>query len=440
MIHPELPYNLEAEQATLGALIANREAIVMIAPWFKAEMCYQERHQQIYTAILNLFNRRTPPDIRTVSDELTRTNLLDEVGGITYLADLTNAMGSSYHVEYYAREVERCAVNRQLIYAGGKIAAIGYQNGELDEALGSAQQELAKITSHSAAEGLMSFSTLADRQYEWLHSGIVSGVPTHFRDLDEYTGGLHDSDFIILAARPSVGKTALLLGMGYNIAQDQERDVLIFSLEMSRDQLMQRAAAMEAGIDLMRLRMMKLNEAEADCYMATLGSLAALPVFVDDTGAQSSAAIRAKASRHLAQRGRPLIVCIDYLQLMSAPGVKADNRVEAVSSISRNLKALAKELNCPVVALSQLSRGVEGRQSHIPMLSDLRESGGIEQDADIVLFIYREELYDKDTDKKGIAELHIAKHRNGPLGVLPMRFDAATTKFSDLTYRTPEGY
>ncbi len=440
MTYPELPHNLEAERAVIGAAIVSRDALIRIAPWFNGAWFYLDRHIGLWKAIMAIHESGEAPTIAALTIALKRSGTLDTLGGFGYIAELTdNAM--SWQIETYAREVERCAILRQLVTAGANVAKLGYQHDlSADEALGSAQKELAQIALRGTASGLISFEALATRQYEWLDAGVAPGIPTDFRDLDELTGGLHASDLVILAARPSVGKTAMLLNLAINIARRGTHDIQVFSLEMSRDQLMQRAAAMEARIDLMSLRLMRLSETSAQAYMAALGALAALPVFVDDTPAVPVSTIRNAAFRHQAERGRDLVLFVDYVQLMAAPGIKPDRRVEAVSSISRDLKALAKELDCPIVALSQLSRAVEGRQSKVPMLSDLRESGGLEQDADVVLFLYREELYDRETDKLGIAEVHIAKHRNGPIGVVPMRFDKSTTRFEDLTYRTPEGY
>jgi replicative DNA helicase len=266
----------------------------------------------------------------------------------------------------------------------------------------------------------------------------VVGVPTGYTDLDELTGGLQPSDLIILAARPSVGKTSLALSLAYNVAFQSNSTVGVFSLEMSRDQLVQRMLSMHTGIDMQRLRTGNLRGDELNLALEGMGVLSEIPIYIEDTPGLSINEVRSKARRLHAEAGVDLLM-IDYLQLMS--GKRSDNRVQEVSEISRGLKALARELNVPVIALSQLSRAVEGRQSHVPMLSDLRESGSIEQDADIVMFIYREELYDKETEKKGIAEIHMAKHRNGPLGVIPLRFEARTTRFQNLErYRAPEGY
>ncbi len=443
MTHPELPQNIEAEKATLGSILLNREAIVAVAPWLLAEYFYMDRHAQIYEAMLACYNARIPPDTRTVSEELRRRERLDSIGGVPYLSDLVDTVPTSYHVEYYARIVERTALLRQLIKAGGKIAALGYdEREELENTLDQAEQTLFEVSQRRSNQDFIHIGQVIDSYYEQInylqeHRGEVVGVPSGFRDLDELTGGLQQSDLIILAARPSVGKTSFALSLGYNVATRHQRNVGIFSLEMSRDQLVQRLLAMDTRIDSHRLRTGHLNEADLQNVMESMGRLAAVPIYIEDTPGLSIMEVRSKARRLQSQSGVDLII-IDYLQLMA--GKRSDNRVQEVSEISRGLKALARELNVPVIALSQLSRAVEGRTSHIPMLSDLRESGSIEQDADIVMFIYREELYDKETDKKGIAELHIAKHRNGPIGVVPMRFDAATTRFDDLTYRAPEGY
>jgi replicative DNA helicase len=443
MTHPELPQNIEAEKATLGSILLNREAIVAVAPWLLSEYFYMDRHAQIYEAMLACYNARIPPDTRTVSEELRRRDRLDSIGGIPYLSDMVDTVPTSYHVEYYARIVERTALLRKLINAGGKIAALGYdEREELENTLDQAEQTLFEVSQRRSNQDFIHIGQVIDSYYEQInylqeHRGEVVGVPSGFRDLDELTGGLQQSDLIILAARPSVGKTSFCLSLAYNVATRHQRNVGIFSLEMSRDQLVQRLLAMDTRIDSHRLRTGHLNESDLQNVMESMGRLAAVPIYIEDTPGLSIMEVRSKARRLQSQSGVDLII-IDYLQLMA--GKRSDNRVQEVSEISRGLKALARELNVPVIALSQLSRAVEGRSTHIPMLSDLRESGSIEQDADIVMFIYREELYDPNTDKKGIAELHIAKHRNGPIGVVPMRFEAATTRFDDLTYRTPEGY
>lgn len=440
MTLPELPQNIEAERATLGSLLTNRDAIVMVTNWLTPDMFYLDRHGQIYSAIQRLFSRRTPPDLRTVSDELRRIDALEPIGGLDYLLGLSGELPTSYHVEYYAREVERCAILRRLITAGTAIARVGYDTSqEADAALGTAQKTLADISSRMQRGGLVPMADLVDREYARLEqaanddAGALSGCRTGLYDLDDLTGGLQDQDLIILAARPSVGKSSLMACLARGAAEYGERDALIFSLEMSSDQLTQRLTAMESRVDSSRIRTLRMNEGDTGAFITALGKLSEVTIAIDDTPAVSVSYVRNAAFRHQAAHGRPLIIFVDYLQLMTAPGFRPDDRVGIVSEIGHGLKALAKELHCPVVALAQLSRAVESRQSHIPMLSDLRESGGLEQDADIVLFIYREELYDRETDKKGIAELHIAKHRNGPVGVIPLRFDPHTTRFDNLS-------
>ncbi|GAB4111710.1 MAG: replicative DNA helicase [Roseiflexaceae bacterium] len=443
MTQPEPPNNLEAERATLGSILLNREAIVPIASWLQPEHFYLQRHAQIYEAMLACYSARIPPDTRTVAEELRRRGRLEAVGGLLYLTELVDGVPTSYHIEYYAKTVERTALLRMLIAAGGKIAAEGFnEKEELEITLDKAEQMLFEVTQRRSTSDFVHIGQVIDQYYEQInylqeHRGEVVGVPTGFRDLDQITGGLQRSDLIILAARPGVGKTSLAMSLAYNVATLNQGTVAIFSLEMGREQLVQRLLAMDTKIDSHRLRIGNIPDHELRVVMEAMGRMASLPIYIEDTAGVSIMDVRSKARRLQSQAGIDLIV-IDYLQLMQ--GRRSENRVQEVGEISRGLKALARELNVPVLALSQLSRAVEGRTSHVPMLSDLRESGSIEQDADIVMFIYREELYDQNTDKKGIAEVHIAKHRNGPVGVVPMRFEAATTRFADLSYRTPDGY
>lgn len=449
----ELPQNLDAERAVLACVLAGHHmeplqapVLPMLATWLTAEMFYSAPLGAIWATLVRLHGRGEPVSASSVLNELRGRGQLDAVGGPAALADLFGNEHLPSAAEYFARQIERAYVQRQLISAAGAIARMAYAGAQdTAELIGSAQKQIAQVQLRAAASGLRFLSDLTEREYERLERSsegaqLGQGLRTGFRDLDEITLGFQDQDLIILAARPSVGKTALAINLAHGMAAAGDRDVLIFSLEMSRDQLMQRMESMHSRIDSMRIRTLRMNDEEASAYLETLAHLAELPIAIDETPAASLAYVRAEAYRVQAERGRKLAIVVDYLQLMSVAGENVDNRVQAVSEISRGLKALAKELDCPVIALSQLSRGVEARQSKVPMLSDLRESGSIEQDADIVMFIYREELYDKETDKRGIAELHIAKHRNGPVGVVPMRFDAATTCFGDLTYRDAEGY
>ncbi|MBC8163114.1 MAG: replicative DNA helicase [Roseiflexaceae bacterium] len=438
-----LPSNIEAERAVLGSVLLNRDAVTAIAAWLQPDDFYTEQHAWVYEAMLHCYNNRVPPDTRTVSDELRRKERLDPIGGLPYLLSLVDSVPSSYHIEYYAQIVQRTALLRKLISAGGQIARIGYdESHDIEETFDKAETALFEVSQRRSTQDFVHIGQVIDTYYEQInylqeHRGEVVGVPTGLRDLDEITGGLQRSDLIILAARPAVGKTSFAMSVAHGVAKAGNGVVGIFSLEMSRDQLVQRMLAMETGIDTHKLRTGHIRDSELQLVMEAMGRLASLPVYIEDTAGLSIMEVRSKARRLQARVGIDLLV-IDYLQLMQGRG--RENRVQEVGEISRGLKALARELNIPVIALSQLSRAVEGRTSHIPMLSDLRESGSIEQDADIVMFIYRDELYNPDTDKKGVAEIHIAKHRNGPVAVVPMRFEASTTKFSNLTYRTPDGY
>jgi replicative DNA helicase len=373
-----LPANIEAERATLGSILLNREAIVAIAPWLPPAAFYMEKHAWIYEAMLACYNARVPPDTRTVSDELRRLDRLETIGGVPYLGELVDAVPTSHHVEYYARIVERTALLRQLIVAGGKIAALGYdEQDDLEMTLDKAEATLFEISQRRSTQDFVHIGQVIDSYYEQInylqeHRGEVVGVPSGFRDLDEITGGLQRSDLIILAARPSVGKTSFALTLAYNVATQHQATVGVFSLEMSREQLVQRLLALDTGINTHNLRTGHVRDTELQILMEAMGRLASAPIYIEDTPGLSIMEVRSKARRLQAQSGIDLVI-IDYLQLMA--GRRTDNRVQEVSEISRGLKALARELNIPVIALSQLSRAVEGRTSHVPMLSDLRESG-----------------------------------------------------------------
>ncbi len=587
-IERPVPYDINAERATLGSILLDRDAIIAVAAWLHSDYFYLQKHASIYEAMLACYNRRVPPDLATVVDELRRRNQLEQVGGIYALTELANDVPTAVHIEYYARIVERTALFRRLIEAGGKITALGYaEQEEIEAVLDKAEAELFAVSQRRTMQDFIHIGAVIDTYFEQVSDlterrSEMVGLPTGYFDLDKLTGGLQRSDLIILAARPSVGKTSLALSIAYHAGVHQHQTVAIFSLEMSREQLVQRLLAMHTGIDTQRLRTGNIDR-DLQTVMEGMGVLSSSPIYIDDTPALSIMEVRSRARRLHAQSRIELVV-IDYLQLMQAR--RSDNRVQEVSEISRGLKALARELDVPVLALSQLSRSVEGRTSHIPMLSDLRESGcvtgdtqvylpntgqyqridrlvgqvgfhvlavdpatqelalrpvervfatgmqpvfclttrcgrsiratanhrfltragwqrldalycgqqialprclpqsheigagvlagagdicwdaitgivpdaggvqpvydltvadlhnfvandiiihnSIEQDADIVMFIYREELYDRETDKKGIAEIHLAKHRNGPLGVVPLRFEAATTSFRNL--------
>lgn len=445
-----LPYNLEAEAATIGSALVNRAAAVEVAPWLAADAFYDEVNRTVWAALLAVANAGGVPNLVSVGQQLRRDEALDRVGGMARLSEYADLPAGVYsaNIAESAQLVETAHLERRLILGAQQAARIAADPAkDIASKLSDAQRVFAEIQPQSNGAGLAHIggAIATERaRVAALQAGkrVSTGVATQYRDLDEMTGGLQPTDLIILAARPSVGKTSMALSMAYNIANrmsedDRDQDVVVFSLEMGREQLTQRLVSMHTRIDTHRLRTLHLNSEEIELYMQGLDEIAALPVFLDDAAGVDLAYIRHRLYAHVAARGTPAVVMIDYLQLMAA---KAENRVQEVSAISRGLKSLAKEFRIPVIALSQLSRAVEGRTSHVPMLSDLRESGSIEQDADQVWFLYREELYDKDTDKKGTAELHIAKHRNGPVGAIPLRFDAATTRFDTLTYRNMEGY
>lgn len=438
-----VPYDLAAEEAVLGSLLLDRDAIIKVAPFLLPEDFYREAHGQIYAAILDLYTRREPPDAITLAAELERGGRLQNIGGQSYLVSLVNRTPTSVHVEYYAHIVERSSVLRRLISTGGEIAALGYsEEQEVTSVLDKAEQLLFAVSQRTSSREFASIEQVLNEYYERIETmqhnpGAVVGVPTGFHDLDEVTGGLQPSDMIIIAARPGTGKTSLALGIAHNAAL-KDKHVGVFSLEMGRDQLVQRLLAVETGVDSQRLRLGYLTDDDWVAVSDAIGRLANLPIYIDDSPGLSISELRAKARRLKAEVGVDLII-IDYLQLMQGTARKDGNRVQEVGEISRNIKTMARELNIPVIACAQLSRAVESRTKHVPMLSDLRESGSIEQDSDIVMFIHREEMYDEETEKKGIAELHIAKHRNGPLAIVPLRFWHTTTKFTDLEVYHTDG-
>ena len=437
------PHNLDAEQSLLGSLLIDRDAIIRVAAFVKPEDFYAPANGTVYRAVLDLYNRREPTDVVTLTDELGRRDQLETVGGAAYLSALVSAVPTAVHVEYYGRIVERTATLRRLIDAGTQIVTIGYRDGvETEDALDAAERAVFEVSQKRQTKDFVAVADVLDRFFDQIdylqqHRGEVVGVGTGFADLDQLLGGLQRSDLVIVAARPSMGKTSLALGLAHGAAIAHGKTVGVFSLEMSAEQLVQRLLAMETGVDAHRLRLGQIDDTEWDRISRAFGRLAEARVFIDDQAAASVMDVRSKARRLQAEHGLDLLV-VDYLQLMT--GRRSENRVQEISEISRGLKGLARELNIPVVALSQLSRAVETRADHRPMLSDLRESGSIEQDADVVLFIYREDKYEEDSDKRGIAEIIVAKHRNGPVGSVNLRFFERTARFADLeVYRGADG-
>lgn len=438
-----LPQNIEAERGVLGSIIIDPEAIVQVGDFLTADDFYRDVHRTIYEVIAQLYEQREAADFITICDELERRNKLEDVGGASYITSLINQVPTSGNVEYYGRIVERTAILRRLIHAAGEIAAIAYDEVDANVALEKAEQLIFGISqrhTHSDFSPLRDLLSDYMNKLDQLHErrGAIVGVPTGFTDLDRLTGGLQKSDLIILAARPAVGKTSLALSLAHNSAIKHQRSIAVFSLEMSKEQLVQRLLSMDAGVDQQRLRTGWIEDDDWERIIYSMGTLSEANIWIDDTAGISTVEMRSKARRLQAEHGIDLII-VDYLQLMqsSVSGKRNENRVQEISEISRNLKGLARELDIPVLALAQLSRAVDSRQSKVPILSDLRESGSIEQDADIVMFIYRDDVYHPESERKNIADIIVAKHRNGPVGEISLYFQANQTRFHDLEITPP---
>ncbi len=437
------PQNIEAEQSVLGSLLIDPDAIIKIANFMQPDDFYRETHQMIYGAIVALHERREPADLITVVDELERREQIETVGGAAYLTSLINSVPTSIHVEHYAHIVERTSIMRRLIAAAGEIAALAYQEeGEVDEVIDQAEQILFDVSHRRISKSLVPIRDVVREYYERIeflveHQDETLGVPTGLIDLDRLLGGMQPSDLIIVASRPGVGKTSLALSIASNAALKNDAVVALFTLEMAGEQLVQRMISSRTGIDAQRLRLGRIEDTEWDQFTRASSVLSEAAIFIDDTPSPSPMEIRTKARRLAAEYDLDLIV-IDYLQLMQGGSQRSENRVQEISYISRALKGLARELNVPVLALSQLSRAVESRQDKRPVLSDLRESGSIEQDADVVMFIYRDEIYDEDTARANIADIIVAKHRNGPTATIALRFDPHLTQFSNLDLQAVE--
>ena len=433
-----IPANLEAERAVLGALLIDPDAIIKIANFVRPADFYRQSHGWIYEAISSLNERHEPIDFVTLVDELERREQLTDVGGPAYITDLISTTPTAIYVDHYARIVERTAVLRRLISAAGKVAELAYdENQDVDDVVDRAEQIIFGVSESRIHRDLMPVGAIMPTVVERIgfltrNRDRLMGVPTGFTQLDKLLGGLQESDLIIVAGRPGMGKTSFGLTIAKHAAKHYEARVAVFSLEMSNEQLVQRLLSMETGIDSHRLRLGDIHEDEWAILMEAANQLSSNSVYIDDTPAASVTEIRTKARRLYAEQGIDLIV-IDYMQLMSGQtGARNENRQQEISYISRSLKALARELNVPVMALSQLSRAVESRADKRPMLSDLRESGSIEQDADVVLFIYREDYYIEDTDRENIADVLVAKHRHGTTGTVSLFFRKELTQFRDL--------
>jgi replicative DNA helicase len=433
------PHNIEAEEAVLGSLLIDPDAIIRVSTFLQSTDFYVERHNWVYEAVLELHERRQPADLVTLSDELERRNQLDEVGGAAYLTSLMNVTPTSIHVEFYARIVERTAVLRRLIDAAGKIAQLAYQdNDDVEQVVDRAEEIIFGISERRVDRDLRPIRNVLDQYYDrieylYQHQGEIIGIPTGLADLDKLLGGLQRSDMVVMAGRPGMGKTSLALSVALQAARRWQKRVALFSLEMSDEQLVQRLVSAETGIDSQRLRLGNIKADEWATFYQAIRLLSETSIYIDDTPAVSALELRTKARRLHAEHGLDLLI-VDYLQLMRG-GSRNENRQQEISFISRSIKALARELNIPVLALSQLSRQVESRHDKRPMLSDLRESGSIEQDADVVLFIYRDEVYNPDSEFPNIAEIIVSKHRSGPTGIFSVYFKKHLAQFVDLEVR-----
>ena len=439
-----LPHDIEAEEAVVGSLLIDGESILKVASFLKPSDFYREKNRYCYEASLNLFRRGEAVNQVTVAHQLSLDERLEEVGGGAYLSHLVSTVPTSVHIEYYGQIVSRTSAMRDLIDAAAQISAIGYGGTEdVDDTLSKAEQVLFRVRSGQPARDFVPIREVLD-QYMEERAAIAeplatTGTPimTGFDSLDELLGGLHRSDMVVLAARPSLGKSALAVNMAVNAAKTGS-SVGIYSLEMSREQLALRMLASEAGVSAQLLRLGLYTEAEERAIIDSIGSLSELPIYVDDSPLQGIVEMRSKARRLYLERGLDLLM-VDYLQLIQGGGSGRENRVQELSEITRSLKGLARDLHIPLLAISQLSRAVEIRHSHRPQLADLRESGSIEQDADVVMFIYREDIYQTEEEwlsktpdrpyPRNIAEIIVSKHRHGPVGNIKLLFRDRVVRF-----------
>jgi replicative DNA helicase len=436
------PQNAEAEASLLGALLIDSDAIVKIADTIRSTDFFDKRHEHIYAGMTDLYEQRQAIDVLTLADRLKNKGHLDSVGGPAYLTELTNFVPTASHVEQYANIVAQKALRRRLITASREITDLGYdESKQLQELIEGAESRLFEVSQQHVRQDVISLEAILAESFDRLDDlhkdkQKIRGVATGFKDLDNILAGFQRSDLVILAARPSMGKTALALNFAHNIAVQSTQPVLIFSLEMSKEQLVDRLLSMESGVDAWALRTGNLTDADFEKIGHAMGTLSEAPIFIDDSPGITISDLRTKARREAHRRPLGLII-VDYLQLMSGAGRYGNegNRVQEISEISRGLKGIARELNVPVLALSQLSRSVENRSPQIPQLADLRESGSIEQDADVVAFIYREDYYNPDTDRQKLADIFIKKHRNGPTGAVELYFDNERQRFRSVDTR-----
>ncbi len=432
------PQNLDAEISLLGSVLIDDNVLTRVSDKLRADDFYDNRHQLIFGAMIRLYEHHKPVDLLTLSNELKKKTELDEAGGTTYLTELTNQVPTAAHAEQYSEMVVQSAIRRRLISASAKITELSFDEDKtVGELLEIAESFLFAVSDKSNRQELISLEQILTESFDRLDElhkdkSKIRGVSTGYKDLDAKLAGLQRSDLIVLASRPSMGKSTLAMNLAHNVAVKAKQAVLVFSLEMSKEQLVDRMLADEAGVDAWKIRTGDLKDDDFEKLSHAMGVLAEAPIFIDDTPGLSVLDIRTKARRAAHEQPLGLIV-VDYLQLMtgSSRGY-GDNRVQEISEISRGLKLVARELNVPLLALSQLSRSVENRNPPHPQLSDLRESGSIEQDADVVMFIYREDYYNQNTERKHITDIMIKKHRNGPTGNVELFFHPERVKFLSL--------
>lgn len=450
------PHNIEAEQSLLGALLIDKESMLKIGDKIDARDFYKSIHGMIWSSMLELFHKHEPIDILTLSNRLGEKEQLEAIGGRTYLMSLANLVPTSAHITQYADIVQKNSVLRRLIETAGQITELGYaQSEELDKILDAVQQKVFAVSQRYLKGSFVPIQEVLDKAFERIdeihkEKGKLRGVPTGFYELDNLLAGLQKSDLVILAARPSVGKTSLALDIARHVATRMKQTVGIFSLEMSKDQLVDRLICSEAGVDMWKMRTGRLKTTDGDDDFTKIGNaigvLSEAPIYIDDSSTSSVLEIRTKARRLQMEHGNLGLIVVDYLQLMDSKSKGMDSRVLEISDITRSLKSIARELNIPVLALSQLSRAVEARKPAIPKLSDLRESGSIEQDADVVMFIYRksrDDNYHKEEirpEERGLVELYVSKHRNGPIGMVPLFFDENHVSFRSLSKNQPPNH
>ncbi|WP_102335228.1 replicative DNA helicase [Salimicrobium jeotgali] len=434
------PHNIEAEQAVLGAVFLEPSAMTTAAEHLLPEDFYRASHQRIFEVMLGLSDRGEPIDLVTVTTALSNNRTLEEIGGVSYLSDIANSVPTAANISYYTDIVSEKSTLRQLIRTATEIVTNGYaEEDDIEDVLNQAEKEILDVSQRKNSQAFKNIKDVLIDVYdniEQLHQsdGNITGIPTGYRDLDTITSGFQRNDLIIIAARPSMGKTAFALNIAQNVGGQTGENVAIFSLEMGADQLVSRMLCAEGNIDAQRLRTGKMESDDWNKLTMAMGSLSNAGIYIDDTPGVRVNEIRSKCRRLKQEHGIGMIL-IDYLQLIQGSGNSRENRQQEVSEISRSLKGLARELNVPLIALSQLSRGVESRQDKRPMMSDLRESGSIEQDADIVGFLYRDDYYDQESENQNIIEIIIAKQRNGPVGNVELAFVKEYNKFVDLDHR-----